>query len=309
MHAKHILRAARARGNLVDVEIAGVRRKDRSGFADFVELAEDVLLHAHFLIDRFDNQVAIGKIVEAQRRLEQPHRAFGLRGCNPAFRCACFIILAHDARAFVERFGFHFDDGDGNARRQEVHRNPATHRARTDHADALDVARFHVVADAVDLGGLTLGKEDVALRRRLRAHHQLHEFGAFERNPFVEGKAGCGFDAGNVRGGCIETTEFLCICFGIGCDAGNIAFHRHGARWAWSLGNAFLRKRQRIGNQRILACQFVDQADLESFASADRCTTGAKFNRRFNPRHARQALRAARPGQQAELDFRCPDFR
>ena len=39
----------------------------------------------------------------------------------------------------------------------------------------LDVARLGVLGQAVDLGRLALGEEEISLRRRLLAAHQLHE--------------------------------------------------------------------------------------------------------------------------------------
>ena len=65
--------------DLVDVEIGGVGGEDRARLGDLVELAEHLLLDVHILEHRLDDEVAIGEVVEAERRLEQPHRLLDLR--------------------------------------------------------------------------------------------------------------------------------------------------------------------------------------------------------------------------------------
>src|SRR3546814_9801168 len=77
------------------------------------------------------------------------------------------------------------DDRAGKTLGQENHHDAAAHRAGTDDADLLHVAQLDVPGQAVDLRSLALGEEDVALGRRLAAHHQLHELLAFEGEPFV----------------------------------------------------------------------------------------------------------------------------
>lgn len=70
VQADHILGALRDRGNLVNVEIGGVRGKDRALFAYAVEIGEDVLLHVHIFENRFDNEVHVTKVVHVRRRGE-----------------------------------------------------------------------------------------------------------------------------------------------------------------------------------------------------------------------------------------------
>ena len=59
--ADHHSRPRGGRGDLVDVERRGVRREDRVGLADPVELGEDLLLQRHALEDRLDDDVGSSK--------------------------------------------------------------------------------------------------------------------------------------------------------------------------------------------------------------------------------------------------------
>ena len=98
------------RRDLVDVEIGGVGGEDRARLGDLVELAENLLLDVHILEHGLDDQVAIGEVLEAERRLQQAHRAFDLLGGHPALGRARLVILAHHAGAAVERVLRHLDD-------------------------------------------------------------------------------------------------------------------------------------------------------------------------------------------------------
>ena len=59
-------RARDARRDLVDVEIGGVGSEDRAGLGDLVEPAEHLLLHVHILVDRLDDEVAVGERLESR---------------------------------------------------------------------------------------------------------------------------------------------------------------------------------------------------------------------------------------------------
>ena len=113
----HVARARDAGRDLVDVEVGGVGGEDRAGLGDLVEPAEDLLLDVHILVDRLDDQVAVGERREIERRLEKPHRLFDLLRRQLALGGARLVILAHHAGAAVERFLAHLDDRHRNARR------------------------------------------------------------------------------------------------------------------------------------------------------------------------------------------------
>src|SRR3546814_11104615 len=88
-------------------------------------------------------------------------------------------------------------------------RHAAAHRTGADHADFLDVAQLGVLGQAVDLCGLALGEEDVALGRRLAAEHQLHELLALEREPLFERQPRRRLDAGAVSVGPLKSAPAL----------------------------------------------------------------------------------------------------
>ena len=48
-------------GDFVDVERGGVAGEDGAGFADAVEVAEDLLLERHAFEDGFDDHVDVGR--------------------------------------------------------------------------------------------------------------------------------------------------------------------------------------------------------------------------------------------------------
>ncbi len=88
--------------------------------------------------------------------------------------------------AAVERLLLDLEERDRDAGIGEVHRDAAAHRARADDAGGLDRALRRVGRHVLHLGGLALGEEVVALRRRLGGRQQLHEQLALALHAFVE---------------------------------------------------------------------------------------------------------------------------
>ena len=164
VQAQHIARALGRGRDLVDVEIAGVRREDRALLHHLVQLAEDVLLDVHTLVHRLDHQIAVGEVAVFERWRQQAHRLLDLIGGHAAFLRGRFVVFAHRAGAPVERVLLHLEDGDGDACGQKVHRDPAAHRARADDADLLDVDQRGVGGNVVDLVRGALGEEIVPHR-------------------------------------------------------------------------------------------------------------------------------------------------
>ena len=165
MHANHILRTRCACGDFVDIKIGCIRRQYRTRFADGVQLAKYLFLDVHALVDRFDNQIAVGQIIQRQRWCQQGHHAFHLLLREASLGSAVFIIFADNANTAVQIFLHHFDNGYGDALGQEVHRNAAAHGAGTNDADFLDVAQWNVFRKPVDFRCLPFGKEHMALCR------------------------------------------------------------------------------------------------------------------------------------------------
>ena len=139
------------------------------------------------------------------------HRRFDLLAGHLALGRGRLVILAHHAGAAVERVLRHFDDRHRNARRQEVHRNAAAHRAGADHADALDVARAGVLGDAVDLRRLALGEEEILLGAGLGRRHQPHEQVALVDDAFGIGLGDRRLDRLDVGLGRFEAAELARI--------------------------------------------------------------------------------------------------
>src|SRR5262249_14046376 len=70
-------------GNLVDIEIRGVGGENCVLLGDAVELAEHVLLDHHVLVDRLDDEIAIGQDAEIDSRAKQPHARLDVGGGHP----------------------------------------------------------------------------------------------------------------------------------------------------------------------------------------------------------------------------------
>ena len=206
---------------------------------------------------------------------EQPHRLFDLLAGHPALGRGRLVILAHHAGAAVERFLRHFDDRHRDPGRQEIHRNAAAHRPGADHADLLDVARMGVLGDIVDLGRLALGEEEILLRPRLRAAHQLHEQVALVDDAFGIGFGDRRLDRLDIGLGRLEAAELP----GIGL-AEFVEDRRIGARFGelvvalatiWAAGGCRAPPRQGDGMLHQLALDDpVDEADGMGLLGADR---------------------------------------
>ena len=199
-----------------------------------------------------------------------------------------------------------FDDRHGNAGREEVHRDSAAHRAGADHADAADVARSRVLGEPLDLVGLALGEEEILLRLCLDAAHQLHEQLALFDHAFGIGLLAGDLDRLDVRFGRVEAAELAAIFLAEFVEHRRIALVEPVLAFAAPGQRAdlahFLRIADRVGDQLALD-QPVDQPASEALFRADRIAGCAHFERLPDPGDARQPLRAARAGQQAELDL------
>ena len=159
------MRTRCACGDFVDIKIGCIRRQNRTRFANRIQLAEHLFLDVHAFVDRFDNQIAVGQIIQRQRWRQQGHHAFHLLLREASLGSAVFIIFADNTNTAVQIFLHHFDNGYGDALGQEVHRNAAAHGACTNDADFLDVAQWNVFRKPVNFRCLPFGKEHMALRR------------------------------------------------------------------------------------------------------------------------------------------------
>ena len=196
-----------------------------------------------------------------------------------------------------------FDHRDGEAFGQEIHRNPAAHRACADNADFGDGAQRDILGDAVNFGGFAFGKEDMALGRRLGAHHQLHKFGAFERHAFIKREPRCRLDTGEVGIGRIKAPPLARIGGFERIDRVRIGRNGQVTCRARAVGNIGAGKGNRVFGKAGFACQFIDKACFLGFGRRNRRAAACHFGGKRDPDKARQALGATCAGEQAELDF------
>ena len=310
MHAHDVLRTLGEGGDLVHIERGGVGCQNRAGLGHFIELLEDLLLHAQLLEHGLDDEVGILQIAIVERGGQQAHALLVLLLGELALLDLGLVVLANGRHAAIQGFLLGLQDRDGNARIQEVHGNAAAHGAGTDHAHGADLAHRCIARHVGDLGGGTLGHEQMAQRTRLGSHHQLHEGFALGHHAVVEllGRGVLdGFQAAQGRrevlghalhhgGGKLE------IGLALGMLAGQVTHTRQRAdigdlqRQGLGLGL------QRLGRSRHLAEQLLARQHGQHFAhhglAADNHVECG-----FHTQYTRQALGAAGAWQQAQLDL------
>ena len=316
MEADHGFRTLHRRGDFVDVERRGVRREDRTLLHDLVELAEDVLLHVHVLEHGLDHEVAIGEIVHVERAGQKPHALLDLFHREAALLRRVLVVLADDAEAPVERVLLRLHNGDGQADIEEVHGDAAAHRAGADDADLVHRNDRRVGRHIRQLPDLAFGEEDMALRRRLRAGDEFAEELLLHLDAFVERQVHRRLDALDVVFGREEAAELA----GIGLADIREDFRLAAGRFHLVVQVAHLLQRALLGDDlvgegnRALAQlaffrEFVDEAHFEALLRAHMLPGRHHFERLFRADDARQALRAARARQKAEVHFRQSAFR
>ncbi len=308
MHAEHRFRPLRGCGDLVDVEVGGVGRQDRAGLADRVELAEDLLLDRHQLEHGLDDEVAILQVAELQRAGQKPHPLLDVLLAHAAFLGRRLVVLADGLEAALQRLGLGLDHRHRQAGVEEVHGDAAAHRAGADDADALHRQGLRILRHVGDAGGLPLGEEHVALRRRLRAFHQRHEKLALVLDALVERH----LDGSLHRLDALLQRLVAAELAGAGLakrveDLG-LAAQRRDPVITVAYG-------QGLGSDDELACEshrtfdqvalddLVEQALRKRRRSADRRTRGDHLQGPLRSEQTRQALGATGARQQAELDL------
>ncbi|MCY1216180.1 hypothetical protein D9M72_280490 [compost metagenome] len=310
MHADHVLRTLGERGNLVDVQRGGVRSQDRALLHHLIQLLEDDFLDAHFLEHGLDDHVGVLDVVIGQRGAQQAHALLDLLLRELALLGAVLVVLADRGHATVQRFLLGFQHGDRDARVQEVHADAATHGAGADHGDLLDLASRRAFGHVGDLAGGTLAKEGVAQRARFRRGHQEqealalfletllerleragHRFQALQRRREVLGHRGHGV-AGKAQ-----------VAFGV------LVAHLQVAHLGVRAGGGadVLRELDRRG-QHVTVDDLVEQLGAGELLGQHRGARHDHVGGGLQADHARQALRAAGAGQQAQLHFRQRDL-
>ena len=85
VHADHALRTLGRLGDVGHGERGRVRREDRLGPRDAVELGEELPLRAELLDDRLDHEVAVREVGDLGRRLELSEHGIAIRGRHAVF--------------------------------------------------------------------------------------------------------------------------------------------------------------------------------------------------------------------------------
>jgi hypothetical protein len=294
----------RVDGDLVDVEVGGVGGEDGIGPGDGVKFGEDGLLDVHVLEHRLDDEVAMGQRAEiggdGQRGLRV---GAGLGAQKPAF--GAVVEDGEDAGAGKTRaLVVAFDHGHEEVRQQTGGGDARTHGAATEDADLREGAG----GDALCLGQAgdgALGKEDVAEGCGLVAVAKLDEGLAFGVESRVGGERQAplhrayGGDGGQLGAG-------LCS------DRGFLRVERVGI--GWGTGGTFCQGYRYTGSGSVEGQGFrggvdvvrdlVDQADLKGLAGRHRLAARDHVEREVGRDQPGQQDRAARAGDDAEIDLR-----
>src|SRR5512135_1263371 len=313
VRADHFLRALGDRGDRVHVERRRVAGEDRALLHGGVELPEDVLLDVHPLEHRFDHDIGVLRRGEVERRGDERHPLVHVLLPEAPFGHGVGVVLPDRRETAVERLLLHLDQGHRDAGVYEAHGDAAAHGAGADDRRFPDVARRRVFRHVGDLGGLAFGEEHVAQRLRFGGVDQILEALALLLAAFVEGLRHGGLDAGDDlerRGiapgglrhfGACRLEKRLGVALDLGREVANAA--RSLAR-----GDQLFR----VGHGRVEEIAFddlVDHAERLRLLGRYRVAGGHHLDRFGGADHARQALRAARAGQDAELYFRQADLR
>jgi hypothetical protein len=312
VHADDVLRALRGRGDPVHVERGGVGGEDRAGLGHAVELAEHFLLDAHLLEDGLDDEVGVLEVLVGERGLEERHALAHLRLGEPPLLHRALVVLADGGEPAVERLLLRLQDGHGDARVEEVHRDAATHGARADHAHLRDGAARRVLGHVGNLRGRALAEERVAQGPRFRAVHEVDEKLALDADALVErlvdGRRHR-LDAFQRRGKVLHHGAHAVLREGQE-RLGIVVLHFPVAKLRErALFRGHLLREGHGALDEVALDDLVQKPRLGELLRGHGVAGDDHVERHFEADGPRQALRAARPGQQADLHFRQRDLR
>ncbi|MNE29581.1 hypothetical protein D3C80_1230710 [compost metagenome] len=167
VQADHVLRAAGAGGDAVDIQGRGVAGQDRAGLAHPVEGAKHRLLDRQVLEYCLDHQVSVSQVGIVEGALQQAHALFELRGGQLAAGDAAFVVFADLRQATVQRLGLELQQAHRQTRVDEVHGDAGAHGAGADHGDLSDAAQRGGSVDTRHPQSLAFGEELVTQCRGL----------------------------------------------------------------------------------------------------------------------------------------------
>ncbi len=298
-------------GDLVDVQARGVGGQHRARLGDLVELGEDAFLHFHGLEHRLDDDVGVLEVVVGQRRRDQRHALVDVLGLHAAALGGVLVVGADRLEPAIQRLLLHLEKRHGNAGIGEVHGDAAAHGAGADDARRLDLALRRVGRHVEHLGRLALGEEVVALRRRLRRGQQLDEQLALALHAFVERQLDGGLHALDDAPRRLEAAgaprdRLLGLLEQVGRFQGRREVAHAPAR------RVLRHQHLRVGDralQKVALDDGVDDAFALGLGGGDVAARDDGVERVLRTGEARQALRAAGAGQDAEMDLGQADAR
>jgi hypothetical protein len=312
VRADDVLRTLRERGDLVHVERRRVRREDRPRLHDLVELPEHLFLDRHVLEDGLDDDVGLTDVVVGQGRLDQAHALLDVFHRHPALLRRTFVVLADRRHAAVERVLLHLEQLHRDAGIDEVHRDAAAHRAGADHRCQLDVAHRRVGRHVGNLARRTLAEERMAKRARLGRLHQVQEQLALARHSLFERQLDRSLDRLDASRRRREVLRHRArrvqreLQEGLGVIMLDLQVAH--LRQAELVGNRLAGKRNgRLDD--VAVDDLIEKLRSLEFLGLHRRARDDHVGRHLERDDARQSLRAAGAGQDAELDLGQRDLR
>ena len=310
MSADHVGGTAREGGNPVQVEGRGIAGEDRAFLHHLVELSEDALLHCQILEDRLDHDVRLGDVRIRESRLKERHPLADLRGGELSLLRARLVVLADGAEPLVEGLLLHFQHAHRDARVGEAHGDAAAHGTGADHGRGVDRSGSRVVGYVRHLRGGTLGQERVPQGLRFRRIQQLDEEAPFDQRSLFERLEG--------GGDRVDALERRRIPLGHRGDAVARELQERLGIWMGDAALAHDRKRPSRGDavregdragEEVTLDHLVEEAGLGQHRRRHRGAGDDQVERGLQAEHARNPLRPAGAGNQADLHLRQRDLR
>ena len=162
MSADDILRPPGEACDLIDIQGRGVRGQDGARLHRGIQGLENGFLHRHVFENRLDHDIGLGQVRVGERGLDEPHALLDLLLSHAALAGGVLVVASNRGQAAIERLLLHFKQGHRNTGIDEVHGDPAAHRAGPDDGGRFDRALRGVFRHIGDLAGCALGKECMA---------------------------------------------------------------------------------------------------------------------------------------------------
>ena len=309
MLADHHLRALGRGGDFIDVEVRGVGGQDAGRLGDGVDFGEHLLLERHAFEHGLDDDVRLFETVVGELRRDERHALVHGRLREAALLHGARVVLADGGHAAIERLLAGLLDDHGDAGVGVGHGDAAAHGAGADDRRALDFAT-----------GVSLRRCRGSWRRRARRRRR----GSAPWIGWSRGtrrKVRASRAQPSSKDSVVAASTASMAASGAVCPRLRLArlLAARGERWRGLRACEFLvRARESLGmgwpatsraNATAPASRSpsMTRSTMPELASAslrrDRFAEGAHLDGLGDARQARQALRSARAGNDAELHF------